>query len=112
MNNETHPTIETQIKEIIGETMTAFHEENKEIITNTIKVVVNGKIDSFRADQKIVNDSQNKALEEIKTSVKNVVNLYDGSGKFFRVVKTVSVWITAVGGAAIVVWSFIKFIIP
>lgn len=109
--NDTPPTIEQQIKEVIGQTMIVFHKENIEIITETIRKVVNGKIDNFRADQKAVNDSQNKILAEIQLSVKDVVDLYDGSGKFFRGVQTVAVWIAAVGGAGAVLYGFIHFII-
>jgi actin-like ATPase involved in cell morphogenesis len=105
------PTIEEQINSTIALAMKVAHDEQKDIIESTIKQTVNGKIDSFRADQKLVNDAQNQALEEIKKSVKNVIDLYEGSGKFFRTVKNMSAWVLTVTSGAIAMWAFIKFVI-
>jgi|ERR1035437_696902 hypothetical protein len=111
MTDKIQPTIETQIKEIIGETMMAFHLENKQIISDTIKIVVNGKIDKFRAEQQIVNNLQSKALVNIQESVKDIIHLREGTGLLFRGIQNVAIWIAAVGGASVVVWGFIRFVV-
>ena len=106
-----HPNIEEQISLTISTEMSAAHREQVVVIKDTIQRLVNGKIDDFRKDQNLVNEAQNKSLDEIKNSVKGIIEVYDGSTKFFRVTKTASGWITAISAAILVVWAFIRFVV-
>lgn len=80
-------------------------------VANSIEKHVNGKIEAFRRDQTLVNESQNKALQEIKESVRDIISVYDGSSKFFRTTKTAAGWITAISAAGLAAWAFVKFVV-
>lgn len=99
------------ITETINKAMAIAHERQEVILIQTINKTVNGKIDSFREDQKVVNEKQNEDLKQIKDSVQKVIDVYDGSSKFFRVTKTAAAWITVVVSACVAVWAFIKFVV-
>ncbi len=112
------PPIEKQIENIIAKAIGIAHKEQERIIIDTIKVTVNGKIDAFRKDQTMVNeenkkvlDGQNEVLKDIKKSIEGVLEVYDGSSKFFKGTKTIAGWITAISIAGGALWAFTKFVI-
>lgn len=68
-------------------------------------------LDSFILEQRSVNDSQNKALSDIKISVADVVTFYNGSSRFFKVTMKVALYIGAIAIAITSVWALIKFVV-
>ena len=79
--SETTPTLEKQIGNIIEERMTTFHKENKKIIEDTIRVVVNGKIDRMNSklEAYILEDTK------WKETATPVVKAYEDTDAFRRV---------------------------
>ena len=80
-------------------------------VAGSVQKYVNGKIDSFRADQTKVNDAQNLSLQSIEGKIEDMFSLYDGSGKFFRATRTIALWVTSVTVAGTAVWAFVKFVV-
>lgn len=81
------------------------------VVEKSIKTNVNGKIDRLHKEMTEYNKIQDDRHEELKGDIQGIIELYGNSSAFFRGAVRIAKFITAIGGAIVVVWAMIKFII-
>jgi len=107
------PTIEEQIKNTIAEAMAMAHAEQKVIIEDTIKVVVNGKIDKLQihmSEQDVKLTEINTEQIRVKNELKSLRENTDPLVNIRSVVLSFGKFIMWIGGIILILASIYKLI--